>query len=358
MANVIISKTYRLTAPGVIEEENIKREVKDNWVVVRPTMVSACQADLRYFNGKRRQEALNAKLPMALFHEGVGVVIKSNSVDFLEGDRVIIVPNIPGYVLAPEKYNGEEGVPDNYVIGTEFLGSGYDGIGQSDLVHPAECLVKIPDEVSDKAAVLSEMSTISYFALSHVSEKIKDKNTKIAVFGDGPVGYLTSLIITFMFDKDSEQFTVFGADRDRLSNFTFVDTKMVQDYNIKNSKEKFDIIIEATGGEFSSSAINQAIEIIKPLGDLILLGVSEDLVPINTRDILEKGIRLYGSSRSSTSDFEAVVKEMKNLNFQESLLKLLPEKEFDIYNSEDLVEALKFITNNTKWEKSIIKFHF
>src|SRR5699024_12444559 len=66
----------------------------------------------------------------------------------------------------------------------------------------------------------------------------------------------------------SEQVTVFGADKDRLSNFTFVDTRMVQDYDFKNSKEKFDIIVEATGGEFSSSAINQAIEIIRPLGDL------------------------------------------------------------------------------------------
>src|SRR5699024_6093934 len=97
--------------------------------------------------------------------EGVGVVIKSNSMKFAEGDRVIIVPNIPGYILDPEKYNDEEGLPDNYVMGREFLGSGYDGIGQSDLVHPGECLVKIPDKVSDRAALLSEMSTISYFAL-------------------------------------------------------------------------------------------------------------------------------------------------------------------------------------------------
>src|SRR5699024_11096207 len=168
MANAIISKTYRLTAPGVIEEKYIKRQIKDNWVLVRPTMVSACQADLRYFNGKRKQEALDKKLPMALFHEGVGVVVKSKSLDFEEGDRVVIVPNIPGYVLDPEKYNDEKDVPDNYVEGTEFLGSGYDGIAQSDLVHPAECLVKIPDGIPDEIAVLAEMSTISYFALNHV----------------------------------------------------------------------------------------------------------------------------------------------------------------------------------------------
>ena len=35
-----------------------------------------------------------------------------------------------------------------------------------------------------------------------------------------------------------------------------------------------------------------------------LLGVSENPVPINTRMVLEKGLRLFGSSRSGRADFE------------------------------------------------------
>ena len=38
-----------------------------------------------------------------------------------------------------------------------------------------------------------------------------------------------------------------------------------------------------------------------------LLGVSENNVPINTRMVLEKGLRLFGSSRSGREDFEATV---------------------------------------------------
>ena len=37
------------------------------------------------------------------------------------------------------------------------------------------------------------------------------------------------------------------------------------------------------------------------------MGVSENFVDINTRMILEKGLRMYGSSRSGREDFEKTV---------------------------------------------------
>ena len=42
-------------------------------------------------------------------------------------------------------------------------------------------------------------------------------------------------------------------------------------------------------------------------GTIALLGVSEYAVPINTRMVLEKGLHLYGSSRSGRADFEKTV---------------------------------------------------
>ena len=37
------------------------------------------------------------------------------------------------------------------------------------------------------------------------------------------------------------------------------------------------------------------------------MGVSEDLAPINTRMVLEKGLRIFGSSRSGREDFVGLV---------------------------------------------------
>lgn len=47
-------------------------------------------------------------------------------------------------------------------------------------------------------------------------------------------------------------------------------------------------MFECCGGKFSESAINQAIDLIDRQGQLVLMGVTEELVGINTRDVLEK----------------------------------------------------------------------
>ena len=60
-------------------------------------------------------------------------------------------------------------------------------------------------------------------------------------------------------------------------------------------------------GAGSGKAIDQIIDFIKPEGTISILGVSEYPVPINTRMILEKGLRVFGSSRSGRVDFEKTV---------------------------------------------------
>ena len=71
--------------------------------------------------------------------------------------------------------------------------------------------------------------------------------------------------------------------------------------------ELVDHAFECAGGEGSVAAIEQIIDRINPEGTVSLLGVSENNVPINTRMVLEKGLRLFGSSRSGREDFERTV---------------------------------------------------
>ena len=46
---------------------------------------------------------------------------------------------------------------------------------------------------------------------------------------------------------------------------------------------------------------------IRPEGTIGLLGVSEEPVPVDTRLVLEKGLRIIGSSRSGRADFEGLL---------------------------------------------------
>ncbi len=68
-----------------------------------------------------------------------------------------------------------------------------------------------------------------------------------------------------------------------------------------------DHAFECVGGDYAAAAINQIIDLIEPEGTVSLMGVSENPVDINTRMVLERGLRLFGSSRSGAEDFERTV---------------------------------------------------
>ncbi|WP_231887829.1 alcohol dehydrogenase catalytic domain-containing protein [Fictibacillus phosphorivorans] len=357
----IHSRTYRLLGPYQMEEVTVNRTINEGEVVVEPLIASICHADLRYFMGQRKPEVLTKKLPMALLHEGIGRVVESKSNSVSVGDRVVIVPNIPGHLLKkghPEEcssYSQQEFIA-NYGEKNVFLGSGYDGIAQNRLVLPAECAIPIPDSLPNEIAVLSELCTVSYHALSRVKQKLESsQNTTVAVFGDGPVGYLTAAMIHHVYNLGPERLTVFGAIDEKLKQFTFASRKLVQNYDFKSSK-KVDIIVECTGGAFSEHAINQGIDLAARGGTIILMGVSEDRVPINTRDVLEKGLSLYGSSRSSSADYHAVMKAMENIEYQKTLRAILPKSNTPIHNLSDFQTAMKSASEHRHWEKIILDF--
>ena len=71
----MLNTVYRLTAPRHFEVEFNEIDLFGEQVVVRPTHLSICNADQRYYQGKRAPEVLAKKLPMALIHEGIGEVV-------------------------------------------------------------------------------------------------------------------------------------------------------------------------------------------------------------------------------------------------------------------------------------------
>ena len=191
--------------------------------------------------------------------------------------------------------------------------------------------------------------------LTHVADHLD--SARIVVFGDGPVGYLAAAILHHVYGVSRERLTVFGVIADKLSQFDFATCHFVKDYDF-SAGEQYDIALECTGGKFSENAINQAIDILKPGGKLILMGVTEERVPINTRDILEKGIAIKGSSRSSRSDFHPVLTAMKDISFQKTLRKLLPEKGTIIASVDDFDRAMGRAETHRTWEKVILEFQW
>ena len=103
---------------------------------------------------------------------------------------------------------------------------------------------------------------------------------------------------------------IFGTVYEKLAYFAFADGA----YHVDHVPEglKIDHAFECVGGEGSRFAIAQIIDMINPEGSVGLMGVSERFVDINTRMVLERGLNLFGSSRSGVDDFQRTMDLLEN----------------------------------------------
>ncbi len=301
---------YKVTAPKVIEEF-IEQLVYDaSSVIVHVDFLAICKADIRYFLGNRDINVLNHKYPLAPIHEAVGHVIKDPTNTFKVGDKVILVPN----EIDTNKCKGcpnlrckEKEFGNNYCPYANFKSSSSDGFMKEFYSCKPDQLVKFDDSVPSPIAVFSELLSVGVAACRRIDfTKVK----RVALFGDGIMAYIVYIVLTRLHCADV---TVFGVNEDKMKLFKKAKTCKYDLY----SGENFDTLIECVGGRASEIAINQMIDISLIGADLILMGVSENHVQINTRKILEKGISLKGVTRSNTEDFKTVaqlisLKEVQN----------------------------------------------
>ena len=291
----MLNTVYRLVAPRRFEAEFTDINIENNFVLVRPTYLSICNADQRYYQGNRDSKVLKEKLPMALIHEGIGRVIYDPSRTYNTGDIVVMVPNTP--------FENDEIVAENYLRSSKFRSSGYDGFMQDIINIRHDRLVRIPNDMNKIVAAFTEFVSVAYHAINRHEKKSHHRRTVIGFWGDGNLSYVTSLLYKKRFPES--KVVIFGKHDSKLENFIFADDT----FNVANVPIDFrvDHAFECIGGTASGTAINQIIDHINPEGTISILGVSEELVPLNTRMILEKGLTIFGSSRSGVRDFKDTI---------------------------------------------------
>ena len=291
----MINTVYRLAAARRFEIAFEDIELFGENAIVRPTHLSICNADMRYYLGTRDAKVMAEKLPMALIHEGAGYVVFDPTGKFKHGDRVVMVPNMPT--------EENEFIAENYLRSSKFCGSSMDGFLQEYVSISPKRLVRLPENINMNVAAFTEIVSVSVHAISRFDKIAHACRRRIGVWGDGNLGYITSLFIKKMFPET--ELYIFGVSREKLADFTFADGT----YHVNEIPEDMwiDHAFECVGGNGSPIAIEQIIDVVKPEATVSILGVSEYPVPINTRMILEKGLRFFGSSRSGVADFEKTV---------------------------------------------------
>ena len=338
MLNIV----YRLKSPKFFEEAI--DEIELDGIIVRPTYLSICQADQRYYQGSRPVEVLDEKLPMALVHEGIGEVVYDNSGEFKPGDIVVMIPNTPF---------GEDVCAANYSYKSKFRGSGFDGFTSDLIKFESDRVIKLPDDFNHHVSAFIELISVAYQGITKFNQIAITPKDVLGVWGDGNVGFITALLLKEMF-PDSKVI-VFGKHQENLNLFSFADeTYRIHDVG---SDVVIDHAFECVGSSASQLAIDQITDLINPQGTINLFGVSEYPIPINTRIILEKGLTVQGNSRSEREDFIGVIETLKqNPQLFEQLGKLITNI-CEISSLEDLKEAFdqdylsKFGKTILKWNK-------
>ena len=337
----MLNTVVKLTSPRNLETFFQEEEYTDENVIVRPTYMSICAADQRYYQGKRKKEILDKKLPLALIHESVGEVMFDPKKEFAKGEKVVMIPNTP--------YEKNDYIKENYLRSSKFRSSSSDGFMQNAVVMRRDRIIPIRD-IDEEIASQLELTSVAVNAVEAFKERSHKKVDRIGIWGCGSVGYILALVLKKYFPDST--IIVIGTRREKLNYFSFADETVINseigpDFSVDHA-------FECVGGPKAEEAINQIIDVINPQGTIGLLGVTEEPVDINTRMVLEKGITLVGNSRSSYSDFAKSIELMQDKEMQEYIHNIISEF-IEVNNVNDIHTA--FDDDSTNEFKTVMKWN-
>lgn len=346
----MISKSFKIVEPKRFDLYIEDIVASEGEALVKVDCVAICKADLRYYEGNRDRRLLGLKYPMNLLHEATGIVIADKSKTLEIGERVVLVPNI---IKEPDKCLNcvchIDNLGENYCPKALFASSNTDGFSKEIINYPINNLIKIPGNLESRIAVFTELISVALASYRRIQLQ---GHEVIGVWGDGILGYIMCTVLQEL--HPNGKVIGIGKHIEKIEKLPVDKSYLINDENIEN--ENIDIVFECVGGLGAEGAINEAIESINVGGTIVLTGVSENLVPLNTRKVLEKGIMLVGVTRSNTTDFRKAISLFESKKFKKNIERLIL-KELVVENIVDYYDAFEQDLKNRKLGKSIIQFN-
>jgi len=276
----------------------------DTDVLIRITHVGVCGSDVHYYTTGRIGSQV-VKYPFPVGHEAAGVVeqIGKRVTHVKVGDNVAIEPAMPCY-QCDQCQKGRE----HTCRKLKFLGcpGQADGCLSDQIVMPETSCIKIPDNVTLQEAALSEPLSIGVYA---VKQSIPMKNAKVGILGFGPIGFSVmypallqgaeSVYVTDKLDYRLELAKQCGA---RWTGNTSI-TNIVEEIT-KQEPLLLDVVFECCGQQ---EALDQAIDLLKPGGKLMIVGIPEtDRISFSIDLLRRKEITIFNVRRQNHCVEEAL----------------------------------------------------
>jgi L-iditol 2-dehydrogenase len=316
-------------------------EVQPHEVLMKVKKVGICGTDLHVYGG-----GMDVPLPLILGHEFVGDIVKiGDQVATLQvGDRAV-AEHVLGCGTCSFCLEGKRNLCKNpSVIGMQKPGA------LAEFIALPEALVyKLPDELSYDDGVLVEPLSIAVYAVRKAGVDVGDE---VAVVGQGPVGLLVDYVakasggVVFGFDKHENRLSYAREQQYIEKGYDIVQEKFIDTFK-EQSIDGADIVFEVVGSESSAEL---ALELAKPGGKVIILGVFSHDVMINMMNIVKKELQVYGSWTCIFS-FEQTMLFMQSQKLDAN--KLITHR----YPFADAIKAFEeSSTDKSNRIKSIIEF--
>jgi L-iditol 2-dehydrogenase len=248
---------------------------KPDDVLLKIAAVGVCGSDIHYYaDGKIGDQIL--QYPFAAGHETAAIVEKVGPgvKELKPGDRVAVEPAV-SCESCDQCKSGRENTCRNLL----FLGCPCELAGClcEFIVMPERNCFKIPDSLTMAQAAFAEPLSIAIYTLKY----LENKNVKTcAVLGTGPIGLSVLLEAKFQgikglyatdkinsrLDVAKKAGAIWGGNPEKIDVVSEIQ---------KMEPNQLDCVIECCGQQ---EAIDQAIELLKPGGLLVIVGI-----PIETR---------------------------------------------------------------------------
>ena len=214
------------------------------------------------------------------------------------GDRVSVLPFAQcGECDACRA--GTEQVCGTAVANGVGLGTGRPGGYAERVIVDAQMLFVLPDSVDDRAGTLVEPTAVAVHALARAQLRAGER---VAIIGAGPIGLLTALVAR----EQGAEVTLVSRNPGRAECAGRLGLRTVapDDSRAAFAERPPAIVLECAG---TASAAALALELVAPLGRLVVVGIAPEALPIEPLPLVFKEVDIRGAIIYRRADFDAAI---------------------------------------------------
>ena len=274
-------------------------EPKPGEALLRVKSAGICGSDIGAFRGTNGL----VSYPRVIGHEIAGEVVsipEDNPRGIKPGDRVIVDP----YLYCGHCYPCSIG-RTNCCVDLKVLGVHVDGGMAEYFCHPADMLLKVPDDMPWDIIPMAEPLTIALHGIHRLGLKAGEH---IAINGAGPIGLLAAMVALHY----GAEPIVIDLVKERLDFAKSLGVKYTINLREEDLVEKItqytngrmaECVLEASG---ANSAIRATLDIVSHAGRIALTGWPKQETSLPTDMITRKEVDIRGA-RTSAGEFQEAI---------------------------------------------------